>query len=222
MKNTKRKCKTCGKLHRNKIYCSKICRRVKKTNYKCDYKKCNKILYLSSNQLKNSKKHYCSKKCNIKTQRDKRIKTKCNCCGKILYLTIFHFYDSKNHYCSTICCEMGRIGKFKGKYSPGWQDGKSFEPYTPKFNNQLKEQIRERDNHICQECGKHQSELIGRVKRLCVHHIDYDKKNCDPKNLISLCVKCHNKTNAKKYRESFTLHYQLKIEIIYSIKTLVK
>jgi hypothetical protein len=24
---------------------------------------------------------------------------------------------------------------------------------------------------------------------------DYDKKNCDPKNLITLCNSCHSKTN---------------------------
>ena len=27
------------------------------------------------------------------------------------------------------------------------------------------------------------------------NHIDYDKDNLDPKNLISLCKSCHMKTN---------------------------
>jgi len=47
-----------------------------------------------------------------------------------------------------------------------------------------------RDNHTCQECGK-----IG-VK--CVHHINYDKKDCREENLITLCASCHSKTNAKR------------------------
>jgi len=28
-----------------------------------------------------------------------------------------------------------------------------------------------------------------------VHHIDYDKKHCDPMNLITLCRCCHVKTS---------------------------
>ena len=32
-------------------------------------------------------------------------------------------------------------------------------------------------------------------RRLCVHHIDYDKENLDFDNLISLCHSCHGKTN---------------------------
>jgi len=31
-----------------------------------------------------------------------------------------------------------------------------------------------------------------------VHHIDYDKKNCDPENLITLCKNCHPKTNSNR------------------------
>jgi len=31
-----------------------------------------------------------------------------------------------------------------------------------------------------------------------VHHIDYCKTNCDPENLISLCLSCHAKTGAGK------------------------
>lgn len=28
-----------------------------------------------------------------------------------------------------------------------------------------------------------------------VHHIDYNKLNCNPNNLITLCKSCHMKTN---------------------------
>jgi hypothetical protein len=30
---------------------------------------------------------------------------------------------------------------------------------------------------------------------LHIHHIDYDKKNCNPDNLIALCHSCHMQTN---------------------------
>jgi len=78
-----------------------------------------------------------------------------------------------------------------------WQGGKSLEPYGFGWTDTLREAIRERDNHVCQMpgCGIHQGELIGWLTVLDVHHIDYDKKNCDPRNLISLCRSCHLKTN---------------------------
>lgn len=82
--------------------------------------------------------------------------------------------------------------KFIGPNHPNWQGGLSFEPYSPSFNNFLKEQIRERDNYQCQECDIFQKDLS---RKLDVHHIDFDKKNDDPLNLISLCKSCHSQTN---------------------------
>ena len=79
-----------------------------------------------------------------------------------------------------------------GSEHPNWQGGTSFEPYTLDFNDKFKEMIRERDNHYCINCNKHQSES---KKILSIHHIDYDKKNIETTNLISLCTSCHAKTN---------------------------
>jgi len=66
--------------------------------------------------------------------------------------------------------------------------------YPYKFNKELKNQIRKRDNYNCQnlECNKIQKETD---RALSVHHIDYDKENLNPDNLISLCINCHMKTN---------------------------
>lgn len=75
---------------------------------------------------------------------------------------------------------------------PRWQGGKSFEPYGFEFDEQLKESIRQRDNHICQLCGVPERECF---EKLHCHHIDYDKDNCLPSNLISLCRSCHSQTN---------------------------
>ena len=65
-------------------------------------------------------------------------------------------------------------------------------PYSPEWNNELKEQIRNGDDYTCQECGRVQEQLNC---KLSVHHIDYNKKNNKPKNLISLCKRCHGHTN---------------------------
>jgi len=80
----------------------------------------------------------------------------------------------------------------KGKNHPNWQDGKSFEPYGIEFNEDLKEVIRNRERRKCFICEK--TELENKFK-LIVHHINYDKRNNNPKNLISLCISCHAKTN---------------------------
>lgn len=74
-----------------------------------------------------------------------------------------------------------------GEKSHFWKGGKSFEPYTTDWTKTLKRAIRERDHYTCQICEKESS--------ICVHHIDYDKKNCNPENLITLCQSCHTKTN---------------------------
>lgn len=86
---------------------------------------------------------------------------------------------------------------------PQWLDGISFEPYGVDFNKGLREEIRERDNYTCQECSKTQEELGW---KLDVHHIDYDKTNNNPENLICLCRSCHAKTNFN--REDWKMYYQ--------------
>jgi 5-methylcytosine-specific restriction endonuclease McrA len=67
--------------------------------------------------------------------------------------------------------------------------------YSQDWIETLKNIVRERDNYQCQICLIHQDELD---RKLHVHHIDYNKKNCSEDNLISLCTSCHMKTNFKR------------------------
>jgi hypothetical protein len=90
-------------------------------------------------------------------------------------------------------------GCFKlGLLHPNWNGGTSFEPYTTDWTVTLKRSICERDNYICQVCSQYGN---------TVHHIDYDKKNCNPNNLITLCKSCHPKTNRNRdcWRKAFEL-----------------
>jgi len=91
------------------------------------------------------------------------------------------------HYSSKTEFKKGHGLKEK---NPNWKGGKSFEPYTIDWTRSLKISIRERDKYTCQICGEKQGD-----KTHDVHHKDYDKKNCNPDNLITLCIKCHRKTN---------------------------
>ena len=86
-----------------------------------------------------------------------------------------------------------------GENHPNWKGGKSFEPYSKDFTEKLKEQIRKRDNYICQKCGKSQLEELKQLKqRLAIHHIDYDKKNCNSNNLITMCCSCNVLVNINR------------------------
>jgi len=74
-----------------------------------------------------------------------------------------------------------------------WKGGISNEVYTVDWTKTLKRSIRERDKYTCQICGKIQCDIV-----FSVHHIDYNKKNCNPDNLITLCNSCHSKTNGNR------------------------
>ena len=77
-----------------------------------------------------------------------------------------------------------------GKRNPNWCGGVSFDPYPVDWNNRLREMIRKRDNYICALCRKEQNK-----RQHSVHHINYNKKDTRPENLVTLCTGCHLKTN---------------------------
>jgi len=95
----------------------------------------------------------------------------------------------------------------RGDKHPNWRGGTSNEPYGYDFTNRLTKIIRKRDNFTCQEC-KHTEKELG--YSLHIHHIDYNKKNNNQDNLISLCKSCHAQTNFK--RENWIDYYKEKVE----------
>jgi hypothetical protein len=89
--------------------------------------------------------------------------------------------------------------KHSRENNPNWQGGISGEPIYPlDWKEELKEIVRKRDGYICQVCLMPEKKL---KRKLHVHHIDYDRKNCDLDNLISLCHHDHMRTNAPGDRE---------------------
>lgn len=87
------------------------------------------------------------------------------------------------------------LGLAKGKNNPAYIDGRSFELYTLEFNEQLKEFIRKRDNYTCQKCGIKEKDYY---RKLDNHHIDYNKRNCQEDNLITLCHNCNTIVNSNR------------------------
>ncbi len=111
--------------------------------------------------------------------------------------------------CRDISLKMWQDPEFRqrrcGENSSLWRGGKSYGEYSEygkDWTAQLTKIIRERDNQQCQLCGIVQEEIN---YKLHVHHIDYDKKNCSPDNLITLCRPCHGKTNVNLFDRYFTM-----------------
>lgn len=132
--------------------------------------------------------YYCIEfSCNkIVSESNRRCKS---CARRFYYKEHPNFNKGKNN---------PNFGK-RGKLSHSYIHGKGFEPYSEDFSNYLKKQIRKRDNYSCQICKMSQKEhLIIHNEKLPIHHIDYNKQNCNKNNLISLCFKCHMNTNSNR------------------------
>ena len=135
---------------------------------------------------------------------------KCGCGGQIkireshkydgipLYIT---GHSSKGKY-PTEETRKKQSEAHKGEKHYNWQNGVSKLPYAFDFTDELKQSVKERDFHICQEPN------CMEVNDLVTHHIDYNKQNSSIDNLISLCRKHHSKTNGKNNREYWTNYYQ--------------
>lgn len=78
-----------------------------------------------------------------------------------------------------------------GKNNPRWKGGISCEPYCFEWaSKEFKDLIKERDRNKCLN-----PVCFGNIYRLNIHHVDYNKKNCEPRNLITLCTSCNSKAN---------------------------
>ena len=145
---------------------------------------------------------------------------KCIDCGKQLY----NYYAKRCHS----CCQKGILhpdlrggknGMFGKKHNKETRTkislslGGTGVPYEDAkydkslFNDVLKESIRKRDNYECQNCGMTEEENImvyGEI--LTIHHIDYDKNNCNKNNLISVCHSCNTRANINRtyWQEFYT------------------
>lgn len=92
----------------------------------------------------------------------------------------------------------------RGEKSHFWKGGIAYRKYPYSWTKTLKQAIRERDNYTC-VCGEKQDK-----QTFSVHHIDYDKDNCNPVNLITLCYRCHGKTTINRdYWKVFLTKYLL-------------
>ncbi len=201
-------CGYCGKEFSQpgaKLYCSPRC--YQSASRKRITKIC-PVCQRSFTTFPSTNRIYCSEKCYGMSQR-RRIKKVCIICSK-KFEVVRSQKEAK--YCSDKCRYIGNRGhiawdkglkrpkhseRMKRENNPNWQDGISNLPYTFEFNKQLKELIRHGDSYKCQLCGIPECENI---KKLSIHHIDYNKENPEPNNLITLCISCNSKVNFNRSR----------------------
>jgi predicted restriction endonuclease len=99
---------------------------------------------------------------------------------------------------------------YSGENSVHWRSGLSFEPYPVGFNAYLKRQILEIYGHKCFLCGAENSvDEGGKIKKLCVHHVDYVKEHLEKENLVPLCIPCNSKVNYD--RDNWIKYFQERI-----------
>lgn len=92
-------------------------------------------------------------------------------------------------------CPTCAVINHTGPGSPSWKGGISYEPYCEVWKDtEYKQDIRERDGNRCLNpyC------VSKKPNDLTIHHIDYNKKNCRPGNLITICRSCNSKANISR------------------------
>lgn len=119
--------------------------------------------------------------------------------------------DARAGYKHSVATKAKIRNANRGEGNGSWKGGMSHEPYTVIWaSKRFKNGIRERDNHTCQnpDCRKNSNILN-------IHHIDYDKKNCEPENLITLCRSCNARANFN--REFWEAGYKAIIRTKYQV-----
>lgn len=85
-------------------------------------------------------------------------------------------------------------GSMRGENNPAWKGGVANWDYAYNWKT-LSKKIKDRDNWTCQLCGETRKRWN---HHLHVHHIDEDKTNNHPHNLVSLCSTCHKPIHGKQ------------------------
>jgi len=150
--------------------------KIAENNCKCI--QCGKLFHKCKAEIKRGQGKFCSKKC---FGISKKVNRPCVDCG---------IQVSNTHYKRCSSCARKR------ELNPNWVGGISRLPYHIDFDENLKESIRKRDNYECQLCYMTEEEhIVVLGRKLAVHHIDYDKSNSAPKNLLTLCNQCNSRVN---------------------------
>jgi DNA-directed RNA polymerase subunit N (RpoN/RPB10) len=202
-------CKEHAKIGKGKILSKRLFKKDKHILIKCPIIDCNVLVDNYINNYNKGVKKYCCRehlnigKSNAQKRRYgdpiKREKHRLGC----------NTVNAKKNYSKSSTQTWGNSNYKKEMSIMRGGTGISGElsEYGVEFTKELKEFIRKRDEYTCQgeDCGI--TEIEHQMKygiNLCIHHLDYNKKNCSEVNLITLCHACNAKANFnRKYWEEY-------------------
>lgn len=161
----------------------------------CKCLHCGKEVLVQANKRKKGG-IFCSPKCHAQGKYNpawKRIEIACDFCGANMERAPSHIHGT--NFCSKPCQNEYQSHRMRGTGNLNWRHGKEARRYGSDWRLALKKKIRKRDNYTCQSCFTKQ--LDDAVMQHHVHHIDFDRNNNSPENLITLCVLCHIRGHKK-------------------------
>lgn len=138
-------------------------------------------------------------------RRKKWISVECRACPNV-----FEIVPSKvglKVFCSTKCHHKWRSAHHSGSRNPNWNGGTRSEHYPADFYA-IRESILSRDGHQCAVPMCETSDT-----RVSVHHIDFNKQNCVPENLIAACPSCNARANFDRelWRVILSAHIRMRM-----------
>ena len=139
---------------------------------------CGKEFYVKPSHQRMGWGKYCSIPCHRIGSRTGEILA-CSICGKKVWRTPKDIRVSKSgkFFCTKSCQTLWRNKYFSGSKHPNWQGGKfiDYREILLKVDEKL----------ACKLCGHDDKRVI------VAHHIDKDRTNHHPSNLVWLCHNCH-------------------------------
>ena len=173
-------------------YCSDACLYEHQHPINCVCKYCGKEFHNPPSKNTNGRGKYCSLQCVGKS----RIGVPLPESRRALLAGANKGRRFSKEHCKNI--SLSKIGVMSKDKNPNWKGGITIKRYCEKWNNTLKEGIRDEFGRKCVLCGKPEN-----GRKLSVHHCDYNKmQGCGKNrawNLVAMCQSCHAKTSYNRW-----------------------
>lgn len=151
---------------------------------------CGSVKYKAAWELRKSKsdKHFCSRACSNKDPEKMSAEVK-----QHLRELAANRVASEETRAKLRAVHLGKPRPaIQGPKHPRWKGGIS--GYPTGFSASIKRKIRLRDGYRCAVCGMDEQTHRQRYgKKLSIHHVDHNRHNNVPSNLLTLCCYCNSK-----------------------------